>query len=168
MAAEAAQAVPAAPEAPTVVIVEAAARPRPRRCGGGCAVCSAGREVGAIPGQPTGATGVWRTLDERERACLVAAYAVDREQERAAREVWLARRWRPSPDTWRWLPCAPDWPLHAHLERVGLLDAGTAATFAALERRRLLTCRYDETALGTTLLVRLTRLGRAVAREGAG
>ena len=49
-----------------------------------------------------------------------------------------------------------------------MLDTGTEATFAALERRRLLTCRYDETALGTTLLVRLTRLGRAVGRGGAG
>ena len=121
-----------------------------------------------MPRQRAAAAAVWRTLDERERACLAAAYAVDREQERAARETWLASRRCSPPDTWRWLPCAPDWPLHARLERAGVLDAGTDATFAALERRGLLTCRHDETALGTTLLVRLTRLGRAVGRGGAG
>ena len=121
-----------------------------------------------MPRQRAVGVGVWRTLDERERACLAAAYAVDREQERASRETWLASGRRPPTDTWRWLPCAPDWPLHTRLERAGVLDAGTETTFAALERRRLLTCRYDETALGTTLLVRLTRLGRAVGRGGAG
>ncbi len=120
-----------------------------------------------MPEQPTDFAGVWQTLDERERACLAAANAVDRERERASRETWLASGRRPPTDTWRWLPCAPDWPLHTRLERAGVLDAGTEATFAALERRRLLTCRYDETALGITLLVRLTRLERAVGRGGA-
>ena len=55
-----------------------------------------------MPRQRAAAADVWRTLDERERACLAAAYAVDREQERAARETWLARGWRPPADTWRW------------------------------------------------------------------
>ncbi len=120
-----------------------------------------------MPRQRAVGVSVWRTLDERERACLAAAYAIDREQERAAREVWLASGRRPPTDPWRWLPCAPDWPLHTRLERAGLLDAGTAATFAALERRGLVARRYDETALGTTLLVRLTRLGRVAVGRAA-
>ncbi len=66
--------------------------------------------------------GVWQSLDERERACLAAVYVADREQERASREHCAPA------DTWRWLPCAPDWPLHTRLERAGLLDAGTDAT----------------------------------------
>ena len=121
-----------------------------------------------MPRQRAGGVGVWQTLDERERACLAAAYAVDREQERASRAVWLARGRRPPPAPGRWLPCAPDWPLHARLEAAGVLDATTEPPFAALERRGLVARRYAETALGTTLLVRLTRLGRAVEREGAG
>ncbi len=115
-----------------------------------------------MPGQPADGAGVWRTLDERERACLAAVYVADREQERASREHCAPA------DTWRWLPCAPDWPLHTRLERAGLLDAGTDATWTALERRGLVVCRYDETTLGTTLLVRLTRLGRAAARGEEG
>ena len=54
-----------------------------------------------MPGQPADLTGIWRALDERERACLAAAYAVDREQERATREVWLARGRRPPTAPWR-------------------------------------------------------------------
>ena len=103
-----------------------------------------------MPRQRAGGVGVWQTLDERERARLAAAYAVDREQERASRETRLARGRRLPTDPWRRLPYAPDWPLHTRLECAGVLDAGTAATFTALERRRRLTCRYDETALGTT------------------
>ncbi len=121
-----------------------------------------------MPRQPTDPVGIWQALDERERISLAVAYAVDREQERAAREAWLASGQRLPADTWRWHPCAPDWPLHTRLARAGLLDAGTDATFAALERRELVICRYDETMLGTTLLVRLTQLGRAVGRGGAG
>lgn len=124
-----------------------------------------------MPGQDT---PLWRALDARERACLLAAYAVARENARAARWQWRVTGQRPAPENWAWLPYAPDWPLHTRLgkaghmrlEEAGAADADPVALFAALERHGLVECRYDQTALGETLLVRLTRLGRGVARAG--
>jgi len=101
------------------------------------------------------ATAVWRLLDERERAYLIAAYALEQEQ-------------GPPTPPGHWLPAAADAPLHARLAARGLADAAIAAAFAALEHRRLLATRREETAPGGVLLVRLTVLGRAVARAGAG
>ncbi len=121
-----------------------------------------------MPGQPADFAGLWYALDERERACLAAVYAADRAEGRAARAAARRGGRRPPVDPWCWLPCAPDWPLYTRLARAGLLDAGTEATFATLERRGLVARRYDETTLGTTLLVRLTRVGRTAARGGAG
>lgn len=109
---------------------------------------------------------LWQGLTERQRHSLAVAYHVDQEHEAAERAAW-SRGGRAAPvDAWRWLPCVPDWPLHTRLALRDLLDEGTGATFAALGRRRLVDCRHDETALGTTLLVRLTPLGRRVARAG--
>ncbi len=86
------------------------------------------------------ASALWQALNERQRAYLEVAYAVDRENEGYQRSAW-SRGGRAAPaETWRWLPFAADWPLPLCLRLRGLVDGGNCATFDALERRKLITC----------------------------
>ncbi len=83
------------------------------------------------------------------------ASAGDRENEADQRSAW-SRGGRAAPaDTWRWLPFEADWPLRLRLRLRGLVDEGSGATFGALERRELITCRYRRGTLGEVLDVRL-------------
>ncbi|HEU4325299.1 MAG TPA: hypothetical protein VFS21_19305 [Roseiflexaceae bacterium] len=125
------------------------------------------------PGRGPTAAQRWAGLNDRQRAYLRAIYAEDQAQEEAERGRWKhgmrsrpAAEWRPL--AYGLLPGLPPIPsaLYAAIERLGLRDEGTGATFQALEVRGLIICRYCQPGQQTELSVELTRLGRQVARAG--
>jgi hypothetical protein len=112
----------------------------------------------------------WRALNERQRAFLAAILAVDQVNEAYERGAWAAGRRRRPAAEWRWIAYnEAGSPLLDRLRAHGLVDAGTGATFEALDRRGLLTRRYCRDAANLPILeVRLTTAGRAAARAGTG
>jgi hypothetical protein len=112
----------------------------------------------------------WRALNERQQAYLAAILAVDQAYEAYERGAWAAGGRRRPAAEWRWI--AYNEASSSLLDRLrarGLVDAGTGATFEALDRRGLLTRRYCRDAVGLPILeVRLTAAGRAAVRAGTG
>ena len=116
-------------------------------------------------------------LNERQRTYLLAAYLED--QRREAANVGPGRlpaskyRWiEYGPIGARWLDNSGIPALRRDLERAGLINQGTGATWSALADRGLLISRRAQTGFRDarsgrailSLLVRLTSNGRKVAR----
>lgn len=116
-------------------------------------------------------------LNERQRAYLLAVYSAD--QRRAAAQ------WGPQSlpaSSWRWIeygPVGAKWLdnssaclLRRELERAGLVDQGTGATWSVLVERGLLKRQHAHTGFAdartgrpiVSLLVQMTTEGRKVAR----
>jgi hypothetical protein len=108
----------------------------------------------------------WQELNDRQRAYLAACYYIDQANEQNERGAWSrGGPSRPAPE-WRWmfygiLPELIPSALYAQIEDLGMRDEGTGSTFVALERRKLIQCRYD-------LEVQITAWGRRVVRAGIG
>ncbi len=117
-------------------------------------------------------------LNERQRAYLLAVYAEDQ-----AREVLYRGRGSSKPaGAWRWIEYGPVGARHfdskgssilrLRLEQAGLVDQGTGSSWASLVRLDLINTRYEDTGFIDarsgqpikSLMVRLTRAGRATAR----
>jgi hypothetical protein len=121
---------------------------------------------------------LWGGLNERQRAYLREAFALDQDTEAGIR-LSRARGFYHDPPAseWRWLRYgyahALDDPSvlalrlrRAGVERTDRVDQGTGSTWRALDRRGLIDTRYVPHPLTGTLLleVQLTRLGRRVMR----
>lgn len=77
-------------------------------------------------------------------------------------------RWNSTPASeWRWMPYnAAGAALLRRIQEAGYRDEGTGSTFAALERRGLVLCKYEPGSLGGPILfVQITRDGRKLVRD---
>lgn len=108
----------------------------------------------------------WAALPPLERLCLRLAFHLDQEYEQAEHARWNRYERRLPAAAWRWLTVAPPAPLGHRLASRELGCAAARAAFATLAARGLLLQRTVEGDLGPVLEVRLTSLGRRVARAG--
>ena len=115
----------------------------------------------------------WADLNERQQKYMQAIYDQDQENERHERGAW-SRGYRPRPAAqWRWMyygiipEIGSDSPLRRRLKAVQLVDPGTGSTFAALEKRKLIQCRYPYPD-GQFLDVQITPAGRKLVRSATG
>jgi len=111
---------------------------------------------------------MWQSLNKRQQTYLQAVYEVDQAIE-ASRRHWAARgRWSSTKAAeWRWMPYnAVGAALLRKIQEAGYQDRGTGSTFAALERRGLVLCKYEPGSLGGPILcVQITKAGRRLVRE---
>lgn len=119
---------------------------------------------------------VWQALNQRQQTYLTLIYESDQIQERNEK-ARTARDWRSRPaDEWRWILYANTMyghtPLKQHIKDAGMVDPGTGSTFKALEERGLILARSEGATLHSRseliVNIRLTTLGRRVARTGLG
>ncbi|MFH8804936.1 hypothetical protein ACH4F6_36170 [Streptomyces sp. NPDC017936] len=125
-------------------------------------------------GQPGGAGRAVQGLNARQQTYLEVLYALDQDNEEAQRRRWHATRERQPAEQWRWITYSIDHPAaeatsaQQQLGQRQVLDAGTGATLAALQRRGLIELRrVAQDSPGGPVWhthVRLTRSGRAAAR----
>lgn len=99
------------------------------------------------------------TLSEPLAACLLAVFDADLHAEQNARMAFGRGRRHGAGNEWHWLPYAPGWMLQR------ILGAQAEASLRGLEESGLVDLSDREYAhFGPYLHVRLTRLGRALAR----
>ncbi len=86
----------------------------------------------------------WAKLNERQRY-LQAVYEVDRVLETNVKLAGSRGHWNSTPASqWRWMPYnAAGAALLHRIQEAGYRDEGTGSTFAALERRGLVLCKYE-------------------------
>src|ERR1700730_13788566 len=102
-------------------------------------------------------------LNESQQQYLQAVYEVDQAQEDAIKGLGARGQWNSTPASeWRWMPYnAAGAALLHRIEDAGYRDEGTGSTFAALERRGLVLCKYEPGSLGGPILfVQITKAGR--------
>ncbi|MEV7676480.1 hypothetical protein [Streptomyces sp. NPDC088752] len=124
--------------------------------------------------QPRGAGDSAGSLNERQQIYLEVLFAADQDNEREQDRRWHATRERQPAEQWRWIPYGADHPaveatsVQRQLDRLHVLDAGSGATLAALQRRGLIELRrvVRDGPAGAVwhVQVRLTRAGRAAGR----
>ena len=87
----------------------------------------------------------WAKLNERQQRYLQAVYEVDRVLETNVKLAGARGRWNSTPASqWRWMPYnAAGAALLHRIQEAGYRDEGTGSTFAALERRGLVLCKYE-------------------------
>ncbi len=110
----------------------------------------------------------WADLNKRQQDYLKAVYDVDQGQELSIKRAGGEGHWNSTPaSVWRWMPYnAAGASLLRRVEDMGYRDHGTGSTFAALERRGLVLCRYEPGSLGGPILfVRITKDGRKMVRD---
>ena len=110
----------------------------------------------------------WADLNKRQQVYLQAVYEVDQAQEAAIKGAGARGRWNSTPASeWRWLPYNASGAALLHrIQGAGYRDEGTGSTFAALERRGLVLCKYEPGSLGGPILfVQITKAGRKMVRE---
>lgn len=101
---------------------------------------------------------------------MQAIYRLDQAREADERGAWnRGQRVRPAAE-WRWIAYnTSESLLRFALQQAKLVDEGTGSTFASLERRGLIECRYECDPLGIPiLLVKMTTKGRRLARSLTG
>jgi hypothetical protein len=113
-------------------------------------------------------------LNERQRAYLLAVYDEDQRREAVNQGIGA-----PPAKEWRWIEYGPDiskfydTPLRNELKRAELVDRGSGATWAVLEKHALVETMRMDTGFRTigygrrrvlSMFVRMTRNGRVVAR----
>ncbi len=111
----------------------------------------------------------WSELNTRQQAYLKAVYDIDQALEANVRLAGAHGYWNSTPaSVWRWMPYNTSGSgLLRRIQEAGYQDQGTGSTFEALERRGLVECKYEPGSLGSPLLlVRMTKAGRKVVREG--
>lgn len=109
----------------------------------------------------------WSALPTPERLCLGVIFTCDQEREQAEHTRWNRFERRLPAATWRWLAYAPRTVLAHRLAARGLNEAAFLTAATALAARGLLLQRLVEGELEATLELRLTPLGRRLARVGA-
>jgi hypothetical protein len=110
----------------------------------------------------------WADLNKRQQTYLQAVYEVDQLQEMNVKSRGARGRWNSTPaSVWRWMPYnAAGAALLGRIQDAGYQDEGTGSTFAALERRGLVLCKYEPGSIGAPILfVQITREGRKLVRE---
>jgi hypothetical protein len=113
----------------------------------------------------------WGDLNKRQQDYLTAVYEIDHAQEDNIKAAAARGRWNSTPaSVWRWMPYnAAGASLLDKVESMGYRDRGTGSTFAALERRGLILCRYERDVLGIPILfVQITKAGRKLVRDALG
>lgn len=140
-------------------------------------VCQAAGVVRRRAGDPgeavKDALAIWQALNQRQHTYLQALYDGDQATE-AARRQRAARGFydRTPASVWRWQlygPTEPPTQLYSTLDRAGLVDQGTGATWRALASRQLVRCTTITDPLGIELLqVQITTQGRTVVRAALG
>lgn len=113
----------------------------------------------------------WGNLNKRQQTYLRFVFEVDQAQEASVKRMAARGDWVSSPAAlWRWMPYnAAGATLLGKIQAAGYRDEGTGSTFAALERRGLVLCRYEPGSLGGPILfVQITRSGRKMVREALG
>lgn len=113
----------------------------------------------------------WASLNKRQQTYLKVVYEEDQRQEALIKMSSTSGRWNNTPaSVWRWIPYnAADSPLLEKIQSAGYRDEGTGSTFAALERRGLVLCKYEQDALGFSILfVQITKEGRKMVRDALG
>ncbi|MBA2677563.1 MAG: hypothetical protein H0U76_04095 [Ktedonobacteraceae bacterium] len=110
----------------------------------------------------------WEDLNKRQQDYLKAVYEGDQARETSIKRAGARGRWNSTPASeWRWMPYnASGASLLRKITDMGYRDHGTGSTFAALERRGLVLCKYEPGSLGSPiLLVQITKSGRKMVRE---
>ena len=110
----------------------------------------------------------WANLNKRQQTYLQAVFEVDQLQEANIKAMATHGRWNSTPASeWRWMPYnAAGAALLHRIQGAGYRDEGTGSTFAALERRGLVLCKYEPGSLGGPILfVQITKAGRKMVRE---
>lgn len=122
----------------------------------------------------------WEELNERQKEYLRLIYHYDQQNERIEKAKYHNFQQQRPASEWRWikfdslyskLKLAPEPTLKSALRIGGLIDPGTGSTFSALESRGFIECEHEsDRSLAQPFLtrVKLTKLGRAVARAGLG
>jgi hypothetical protein len=113
----------------------------------------------------------WADLNKRQQHYLQAVYEVDQAQEANVKWLGSQGRWNNTPASeWRWMSYnASGAALLRKIQDAGYRDEGTGSTFAALERRGLVLCKYEPATLGGPILfVQITRAGRKMVRSKNG
>lgn len=116
-------------------------------------------------------TATWQSLNKRQQDYLKAVYEIDQAQESNIKAAAARGFWNKTPaSVWRWMPYnAADSALLLRITGLGYRDHGTGSTFAALERRGLILCRYERDVLGLPILfVQITKAGRKLVRDALG
>jgi hypothetical protein len=114
---------------------------------------------------------LWENLNKRQQTYLQSVYELDQAQEANIKRDGARGRWNNTPaSVWRWMPYnASGAALLRMITDAGYVDQGTGSTFAALERRGLVQCKYEPGSLGGPILfVQITREGRKLVREALG
>lgn len=119
----------------------------------------------------------WQSLNARQQEYLKAIYQADQEVEADEKSRWHRGQRSRAAEEWRWMVYATldgyDTPVKRHIRATELIDTGTGSTLDALERRKLITVRYDITTYnGQEILskdpiptIQMTREGRALVRK---
>jgi hypothetical protein len=110
----------------------------------------------------------WAALNKRQQIYLRSVFEVDQAQEADIKSMGARGRWNSTPASeWRWMPYnAAGAALLRRIQEAGYRDEGTGSTFAALERRGLVLCKYEPGSLGGPILfVQITRDGRKLVRD---
>ena len=110
----------------------------------------------------------WNGLNKRQQTYLQSVYELDQITEADIKYAAARGRWTRRPASeWRWMPYnAAGASLLDKIQSAGYRDEGTGSTFAALERRGLVMCKYEADVLGLSILfVQITKAGRKMVRE---
>ena len=118
-------------------------------------------------------------LNDRQRAYMLAIFAVDQELEAEMRNPpYRPFQQRPKASEWRWLEYSEPVPeidkpasrLYAAIKKAAPIDQGTGATFAALADRGLIEVDWRDTNVWGQRkpYLRLTPAGRRLARSWTG
>jgi hypothetical protein len=118
-------------------------------------------------------------VNDRQRAYLLAIFAVDQELEAEMRSLpYRPFQPRPKASEWRWLEYSEPVPeidkpasqLYAAIKKTAPIDQGTGATFAALADRGLVEVDWREQNVWGQRkpYIRLTPTGRRLARSWTG
>lgn len=110
----------------------------------------------------------WADLNGRQQQYLQAVYEVDQAKEGVIKGAGARGRWNSTPASeWRWMVYnASGAALLRKIEDAGYRDEGTGSTFAALDYRGLVLCKYEPGSLGGPILfVQITKAGRKLVRD---
>ena len=119
------------------------------------------------------------TLNDRQRAYLLAIFETDQEAEAAMRSIpYRPFEQRPKASEWRWLEYSEGVPeagrppsaLYSRIKKLKLVDQGTGSTFSALADRGLVEVNWHGRNVWGQLKphVRLTPAGRRLGRSWTG
>ncbi|GAB3161790.1 hypothetical protein GCM10027258_79450 [Amycolatopsis stemonae] len=118
---------------------------------------------------------LWQGLNERQQTWLIVIYRADQDAEASARGAFArGERSRPA-SQWRWLDygivddplgSGPSGDLQFELNQRKVWDQGAGSTMTVLIERGLIQVKREPLMIGCRMLIKLTTLGRAVARAG--